>query len=202
MTTKILIVDDYDIVRRGLKLALQESLKDIETIEATSISSAILTLAEHPDIQLAILDLMLPGGDGRILIGHVLKYAPQAKIIMMSGRDDTETVNSAIEAGAHGFISKANSTEQMLEDIQLYMDGSMDHSHSRSPSNTLKSDPLDAYDLTPREKQITELIRQGMSNKEIGQTVYLSEGTVKNYLSVIYEKLQVTSRTQLLVLLN
>ena len=204
MTKKILIVDDYDIVRRGLKRALRQAIPDTDIIEATTIGSAISLMTQHNDIDIAIVDLMLPGGDGRMLIKQINRYAPEAKKVIISGRDDIDTVNSCLESGANGFISKANSTEQMIEDILLYMSGDMDHcreSATKQPP-TSKKDPLEAFDLTPREKQIAELVQKGLNNKEISNTIYLSEGTIKNYLSVIYEKLQVNNRTQLLVKLT
>lgn len=204
MTKKILIVDDYDIVRRGLKRALRQAISDIDIVEATTIGSAINVITQHPDLHIAIIDLMLPGGDGRMLVNQVKKHSPDAKIVMISGRDDIDTVNSCLESGANGFISKANSTEQMIEDIQLYMNGDMDHCREATvkPPPVEQIAPLDQYDLTPREKQIAELVKQGLNNKEISNTIYLSEGTIKNYLSVIYEKLQVNNRTQLLVTLS
>lgn len=118
-------------------------------------------------------------------------------------------MQSAIESGAHGFMSKSYEAHQIVEELELYLTGIMDFRNSAPiPTPETPSAPpppvdlLAQSDFTKRERQIAELLKQGLSNKEISDKVFLSEGTVKNYMSQIFEKLEVTSRTQAVIKLN
>lgn len=208
MLNKILIVDDHEIVRQGIALTIQDSFPFIEVLEAPSLGRAVNIISAHSDIDLALVDIQLQGGDGRSLVPRIKEMIPDCKVIIISGADDTQTVQSVIDSGANGFISKAYDSKQMMEELELYMKGIIDFREENSPS-PLEAvqepsiiDPMTTFEFTKRELQIAELLKQGLSNKEISESVYLSEGTVKNYMSQIFEKMQVTSRTQAVIKLN
>lgn len=208
MLNKILIVDDHEIVRQGLTLTIQDFFPFIEVLEASGLGRAVKLIDEHPDIDLALVDIQLPGSDGRSLVPRIKEAIPDCKVIIISGSDDSETVQSVVNSGANGFISKGYDSKQMMEELELYMNGIIDF-RNNSPSPTFTEapkppsiDPIDSFEFTKRELQIAEFLKQGLSNKEISESVYLSEGTVKNYMSQIFEKMQVTSRTQAVIKLN
>ena len=208
MLNKILIVDDHEIVRQGIALTIQDSFPFTEILEAHSIGRAVNLLSVHSDIDLALVDIQLQGSDGRSLVPRIKEMIPNCKVIIISGADDTQTVQSVVDSGANGFISKASDSTQMMEDLELFMNGIIDF-HKESPPPILEDkqepptvEPIKSFDFSKREQQIADLLKQGLSNKEISESVYLSEGTVKNYMSQIFEKMQVTSRTQAVIKLN
>ena len=201
MQARMLIVDDHHLVRCGLKLELGDTFPELDILEAACINSAMSVSQSIRSLDMALIDLNMRGTDGRQLLPVFRESFPRAKLVMMSGQDDIDTVNSVISAGANGFISKGSSIEDMMGDIGLYLEGTLDFNKGIKPIlvEAEPQDSLDNYGLTCREMEIAKRITQGLNNKEISSEVHLSEGTVKNYASVIFDKLGVSTRTQLLV---
>ena len=201
MQARMLIVDDHHLVRRGLMLEIGDTFPELDILEASCVSSAMSVSQDISSLDMALIDLNMRGADGRQLLPVFRNSFPQAKLVMISGQDDIDTVNSVISAGANGFISKGSSIEDMMEDIGLYLEGTLDFNKGIKPIlvEAEPQDSLENYGLTCRELEIAQRITQGLNNKEISAEVHLSEGTVKNYASMIFEKLGVSTRTQLLV---
>lgn len=211
MITKLLIVDDHAIVRRGLSMTIREVFPAIDVYEASSVGRAINTMKSYPEIGMALIDISLPGSDGRLLIPKVRELLPEAKVVIISASDDPETVQTVVDAGANGFISKSYESSQLLEELDLYLNGTLDYcngsaqilaQNKEQQNRDDKAELVAKFSLSKRQAQIAELLQKGFTNKEISDALYLSEGTIKNYISQLFDKLEVSSRTQAVIKLN
>ena len=199
-TIRVFVVDDHEIVRRGLA-ALLEGEVDIEVVgEAATVAHARPRIAATaPDI--AILDMRLPDGDGIDLCRDVRSQNPEVKCIILTAHDDDEAVYAAVLAGASGYVLKDMRSSSLIDAIRAVAQGRklLDPAISRMAvkrisTSEVSSSPLDG--LNTREKEILELIAEGMTNRQIGETLALAEKTVKNYVSGLLNKLGIQRRTQ------
>jgi DNA-binding NarL/FixJ family response regulator len=194
------VLDDHEIVRRGIR-GLLDAEPDIEVIgEASTASSALARIpALRPDV--AVLDVRLPDGDGVSVCREVRSRIPQVACLMLTAFSDEEALFDAVMAGAAGYVLKQIHGCDLVGAVRVVASGqSMLDPHSagqlmarlRSQPNT--RDPLAG--LSPRERDILELIGDGLSNRQIGERLFLSEKTVKNYTAALYDKLGLERRTQ------
>lgn len=197
---RVFVVDDHEIVRRGLA-ALLDGEPDIEVVgEASTVKHARPRIAATvPDI--AILDMRLPDGDGIDLCRDVRSQNPDVKCIILTAHDDDEAVYAAVVAGASGYVLKDMRSSSLIDAIRAVAQGRtlLDPAISRMAvtrisANAASNSPLDA--LNTREREILELIAEGMTNRQIGETLALAEKTVKNYVSGLLSKLGIQRRTQ------
>jgi DNA-binding NarL/FixJ family response regulator len=206
MTEKIqlLIVDDHPLFREGVIQTLRAE-PDIEIVgEATTASEAVRLAGELlPDI--ILLDITIPGG-GLNAAQTIAATLPVTKIVMLTASEAEEDVLTALKSGARGYILKGVSSRELVKivrDVQAgeaYVTPSLAASllsemkNGPSPSARPATHPLD--ELTERESQILERVAAGLSNKEIAQQLFLSEKTVKHYMTNILNKLQVRNRVE------
>ena len=189
---RVLIVDDHQVVRMGLRAMIDAEPDMVVVGEAGEGTAAIAAYQQHrPDITL--MDLRLPGMGGPEIISAIRKGAPDANIIVITTYDADEDVYRAVEAGARGYLLKGTFAEGMLEAIR--------HVHAGrrliAPEVAARlADRVSSPSLTAREVAVLELVAKGMSNKEIGATLFLSEDTVKTHLRHVYGKLGVGDRTE------
>lgn len=199
---KIIIIDDDKLVCSSLKTILQAE-EDIEVIAfGTSGEEAIeLCRKSLPDILL--MDIQMGGFSGLEAGEIILKEFPNAQILYLTTFADNEYVVKALRIGAKGYLIKQN-TEAIAPALRSVMSGQSVFGSEvvtmlpNLMENKKESD-LSDYDLSDREKEVIQAVAKGLSNKEIADNLYLSEGTVRNYLSVILDKLQLRDRTQLAV---
>jgi two-component system, NarL family, response regulator LiaR len=194
---KIIIVDDDDLIRESLTLTL--SLEDdidivgeaIDGNEAVALCKQVL-----PDI--VLMDIRMPNIDGIGATRLITKRFPNIKIMMLTTFADKANIQQALTAGAAGYLLKTDETEQMASKLRTLMNGS-----SVLDSNVLKQliRPISPKmeQLSTRERDITRLVAQGLTNKEIASQLFLSEGTIRNKVLIIMDKLEVNNRTQLAV---
>lgn len=189
---RVLVVDDHPFMRLGLTTRLNSEPDMLVVAEAGDGPTAVTAYHEHhPDITL--LDLRLPGMDGPEIITIIRKDDPEAKIIILTTYDADEDVYRAVQAGARGYLLKGTFAEGMLEAIRNV------HAGRRliAPEVAARlADRASSPSLTTREVAVLELVAKGMSNKEIGATLFLSEDTIKTHLRHIYTKLGVGDRTE------
>jgi two-component system NarL family response regulator len=189
---RVLIVDDHQVVRLGLRAMIDAEPDMVVVAEAGEGTAAIAAYEQHkPDITL--MDLRLPGMGGPEIISAIRKQSPDANIIVITTYDADEDVYRAVEAGARGYLLKGTFAEGMLEAIR--------HVHAGrrliAPEVAARlADRVSSPSLTSREVAVLELVAKGMSNKEIGATLFLSEDTVKTHLRHVYGKLGVGDRTE------
>jgi two-component system response regulator DevR len=199
---RVLLVDDHGLVRIGLREQLT-SCPDFSVVgEAASVKHAV-ELAHRLTPQIVLLDLNLPDGSGIQACRRILAAAPATRVLVMTICDDSETVQAAIAAGAHGYVLKDIGPDMLLDAVRTVAIGAS-FFHPRSiheilPSSSAALNPEDLYGLrtlSPQERRILPLLGEGRTNKEIGFLLALSENTIKNYLSNMFRKLKITRRTQ------
>ncbi|GAB3242863.1 response regulator [Kineosporia babensis] len=203
---RVFLLDDHEVVRRGL-VALLEAAGDIEVVgESGSAQEAQRRIpALRPDV--AILDARLPDGSGIDVCREVRSADPNIKALILTSYQDDEALFSAIMAGAAGYVLKQVRGTDLLNAVRTVAQGQS----LLDPSVTLKvlerirngekpSEPDQLASLTAQERRILELIAQGMTNRQIGETLFLAEKTVKNYVSSLLAKLGVERRTQAAIL--
>lgn len=201
---KVMLADDHALFREGLRHLLAGFADDLEFVEAKNVPSAMAAISDHPDLDLALIDLKMPGGDGMDLLRRIKMTAPDLGVVVVSAIEDQSVVLAAIEAGASGFIPKALSGNALIAALRLVVAGGV-----YLPPETLDEvdrdgEPVQALapadvGLTRRQGQVLELLVQGRSNKEIARELSITEGTVKLHVTAVLDALKVGNRTQAVI---
>lgn len=220
---RLLIVDDQPLIRRGLAMMLA-SEAGIEVVgqAADGLEAIAQATALVPDV--VVMDLQMPRASGVVATREITRQLSATRVVVLTTYDDDERVFEAIRAGAHAYLLKDATEQEVLDTVRAVHRGESRLSptiarkvmeqfraislkglppaasaepaaspvHSANPT-----DPEPREPLTDREARILELVAQGLSNKQIAATVFLAEGTVKNYVSRIMEKLHASSRVEL-----
>lgn len=201
---KVLIIEDHALVREGLLLAISALESGTETMGAEDADAGLKLLETHADIDLVLLDLMLPGTSGMALLGAIRKRYPSIPVVILSALDDAETASRAMRQGASGFVPKSSSTDVLLGALRRVLDGevflppSLREAMERSDGTRSKS-LADRYGLTAAQMRVLELLTQGKTNRQIADMLGVTEGTVKIHVSAIFKALNVTNRSQALL---
>lgn len=204
MTIKVLIVDDHEIVRTGLT-ALLNGIADFSVVgEASSALEAIAkTNLLQPDV--IIMDIRMPGKNGIEACREIKCSHLETKILMLTSHSDREAVIGSIIAGASGYVLKEIGSQALIEAIKHVNNGRslLDPDVTRQVFEDIIGRNIDSVGvvkapdcLTQQEENILTLISLGKTNKEIAKEVFLSENTVRNYISVILAKLKLVNRSQ------
>ncbi len=202
---RILVIEDHTLVREGLLLALKalcEPGAQGEILGAKDADEATAMLEANDDFDLILLDLMLPGTSGMAFLGVIRKRHPHIPVVILSALDDGDTVMKAIRQGAAGFVSKASPTETLLGALREVLAGEIwlppeyrDMSGKRRRAKTV----AERFGLTKSQARVLELLAEGKTNREIGQLLDVTEGTVKIHVSAIFKALNVSNRSQALL---
>ena len=199
---KVMLVDDHEIVRQGLR-ALLEAEDDIEVVaEADSGPTAVsLASAHQPDV--VVMDVRMPGGSGVEACRAIRDERPDAQVIMLTSFSDDEALFNSIMAGAAGFVLKQIRGRDLIDAIRTVGSGRslLDPDVTKRVLERLRKAKFDEKDpklarLSPQEERILDLVGEGMTNREIGERIHLSDKTVKNYVSTILQKLEVARRAE------
>jgi NarL family two-component system response regulator LiaR len=194
---KILIVDDDSLICRSLEVLLSREA-DLEVIGTANDGKEALDCCERSLPDVILMDIRMPGMDGIQATREVKRRWPQIRVMMLTTFQDEQNIRLALLAGAEGYLLKSTQISDMAVQIRALGSGI-----SVLDKDVLKrltqagGNKLD--ELTPRENEIVELVAQGCSNREIANQLFMSEGTVRNMLSVILDKLEVRDRTQLAI---
>jgi DNA-binding NarL/FixJ family response regulator len=197
---KVFLMDDHEIVRRGVREML-EAEPDITVIgEAGTAASALARIpALAPDV--AVLDVRLPDGDGVSVCRDIRSAMPSVACLMLTSFGDDEALFDAIMAGAAGYVLKQIRGTDLVGAVRTVAAGrslldsdAASKVMARMREQATRKDPLRG--LTPQERKILELIGEGMTNRQIGEKMFLAEKTVKNYTSALFAKLGMERRTQ------
>ena len=193
---KVLLVDDHEVVREGL-LAIIDYQDDMKVIgEADSGAQAVKLWQElKPDVTL--LDLRMPGMDGVSVISALRAIDASARIVILTTYDGDEDVYRGMRAGASAYLLKDTRRDELLKCIRGVYAGETYIPMAVAAKLAMQ---IRGERLTPRELQILELMAGGVSNRTIGQKLFISEGTVKSHVKSIFEKLGVLSRTEAVAL--
>ncbi|MFB7241501.1 DNA-binding response regulator [Streptomyces populi] len=207
---RVFLLDDHEVVRRGLT-DLLDAEPDISVVgDADSVEHALVRgPALRPDV--AVLDVRLPDGDGITVCRELRSQMPELSCLMLTSFDDEEALLDAIMAGAAGYVLKQIKGSDLISAVRTVASGQsmLDPTTTARLMRKLRTDPAEEpplsqelAGLSPRERDILALIGDGLTNREIGKELYLSEKTVKNHISRLLAKLGVQRRVQAAVLAN
>jgi DNA-binding NarL/FixJ family response regulator len=198
---RILLADDHDLIRDTIEEFLKRLADDLEVSHAATLPQALDVLRKTDDLDLILLDLRMPGMNGLAGLKAVQAESGAAPIVILSGETDPDTVRSALQAGAAGFVPKTMRGTAMLNALRLVLAGEryvpdilLAEQAARVDSGAGGDEGLAL--LTRRERDVMRLLVQGLSNKEIGGSLKIEVVTVALHLRSIYRKLGVASRTQ------
>jgi two-component system, NarL family, response regulator DevR len=201
---RVFLLDDHEVVRQGLR-ALLESGGDIEVVGESGLANeaAARIPALRPDV--AVLDARLPDGSGIEVCRTVRAIDPQIKALILTSYDDDEALFAAIMAGASGYVLKEITGQDLIGAVHQVAQGNslIDPTLTARVLERVRNGPSTApelADLTEQELKLLALIAEGLTNRQIGERMFLAEKTVKNYVSSILAKLGLERRTQAAVL--
>ena len=200
----VFLLDDHEVVRRGLR-DLLESEGDIEVIGESGLAVEAISRIPALRPQVAILDGRLPDGSGIDVCREIRSIDPSINALILTSYDDDEALFAAILAGASGYVLKQIAGHDLLDTVRRVASGQsmidpvltarvLDRIRNGAPG------AAELADLTEREREILALIAEGLTNRQIGERLFLAEKTVKNYVSSLLAKLGLESRTQAAVL--
>jgi len=206
---KVLIVDDQALIREGLNmmLSLYEELKVVG--EATNGKEAV-DLVEEKEIDVVLMDIRMPIMDGVEATRVIKERHPYIKILILTTFNEDEYIFQGLNNGADGYVLKDVSSKELVNSIKsIYKGNMLFHGEvAKTIAGAVKGNvniqrEEDIFnELTPREMEIARLIGEGKSNKEISEILYITEGTVKNHVTKILDKMDLRDRTQLAILLK
>ncbi len=204
MSIRVFLLDDHEVVRRGLRQLLEDA-GDIEVVgESGSAAEATSRIpALRPDV--AVLDARLPDGSGIDVCRDVRSVDPSIRALVLTSYDDDEALFAAILAGASGYVLKQIGGHDLVDTVRRVAAGQslIDPAlMARVLERVRHGDqgPEELASLTDREREILGLVAQGLTNRQIGEQLFLAEKTIKNYVSSILAKLGLERRTQAAVL--
>jgi DNA-binding NarL/FixJ family response regulator len=196
---RLLIVDDHELVREGLTLLLEEAEEIVIAGQAGTVAQAVgQAEALLPDV--ILLDMMLPDGDGVSVIQQLKAKNNPARIVVLTSFAEDTKIRGALQAGATGYLLKDVLRHELLAAIRAAAEGRptlhpVVQTHlMQQLSQRPQASPLET--LTERERDVLKALAEGQSNKEIAASLGLTLGTVKGYVSIIFSKLAVASRTE------
>ncbi len=189
---RLLIVDDHPIVRFGLS-ALLGMEEDIEVIGTAPSGEEALSLMLENAVDIALVDLRMPGASGIETLKRIREQSPQSRSIVLSSFEYDEEIYAAIKAGAQGYLHKESRGEDIVSAIRAVRRGK--RAFPRRIVERLSRNQMTAG-LSAREKEILELVSKGLTNKEVANTLRLSQFTVRNHMNHITAKLEVSDRTE------
>ncbi|WP_129730845.1 response regulator transcription factor [Ectobacillus funiculus] len=212
--TKVMIVDDQAMVREGFRLILSMH-EEIDIVGEAENGEELLKLLENMLPDVILMDIRMPVMNGIDTLKIVKETYPAVKVIILTTFNEDEYIFNGLKYGADGYILKDSNSKEIIKAIRAACEGNMLlHSQVSSKiSKVLHSMELASVDenrlqeqlgnpLTPREIEVVELLMEGKSNKQIGSVLFLTEGTVKNYISRILDKLELNNRTELVLYLQ
>lgn len=208
---KILIADDQELIRESLKIILSTN-NEFEVIDTVGSGKEVVeSIRRHiPDI--ILMDVRMPDMDGVQCTKFVKEVYPEIKVIVLTTFDDDEYIFSALKYGASGYLLKGVSLDELTSTIKTVLQGGaifnpnvaskVTKIFSEMAKNNIVAERIhdeDLPNLSDTEWKIIQQVSQGLSNKEIAEILKFTEGTIRNYLSVILDKLQLRDRTQLAI---
>ena len=181
------------------------SSEPLDIVEAGDFNQVLSLIRGGTDFDVALIDLGMPGMDGFSAIGAVRRSAPDIYLVVVSASEEPQTVRKALDAGAHGYICKSAGSASMMDGIRSVLEGDTFVSphiivpDAPAPAGEMDGERLQAL-LTPRQRDVLGMLRQGKSNKEIARDLNLAEITVKLHVTAILRSLGCENRTQAAIL--
>lgn len=208
MALRLLLADDHPLIREGLKASLLDQGFNVVAEAEDGKSAVSLTLEHRPDV--VVMDIGLPDLDGLEAIRRIVRARPQAKVMVLTAHDDDNMRKAARDAGAMAYVVKSASTKEISDAVRALARGeTMLGKPEKSTHYSNRVGQLDNYFqsnqpgnpiLTKREQEVLQLFANGKSTVEVARTLTISQKTVKNHLTSIYQKLNVRDRTEAVLL--
>lgn len=206
---KVLVVDDHALIREALNSVLKELKPDAHVFDASDCNQARRLVEEQYDLDLILLDLGLPDGDGFEMLGELRTHYPGVGVVVLSASKDYESVTRVLDLGAVGFIPKSATRAVMVSALQLVFAGGIYippeiRQLPRAPLRDAATKPASPSDLgvTARQLEVVTLMMQGKSNKAICRDLDVAEATVKNHITAVLKALKVTNRTEAVIAIS
>ena len=196
---RILLADDHPMFREGVAHSLGTD-SDLEVIAQTASGDEAVELAQSLTPDVVLLDITMPGIGGIAAAARIAASVPGTRILMLTVSEDKDDLLAALKSGAHGYVLKGASASELRAIVRRVAAGEAFITPALATrllvefSRPQEPDPLS--ELTPRERDVIELLSQGASNREIGERLHLAEKTVKHYVTCILQKLHARSRTE------
>ncbi len=194
---KVAVVDDHPLFREGVTRSLSEVSDFVVVGEGANTGDATMIASNaRPDVLL--LDVSMPG-NGLSVIDEILSLSPDTRILILTASEEVDTLVAALQRGAKGYVLKGVGARSLAEAIRTVFKGTRYVSPTMSAKvmeYSLSGQTSDKDTLTPREREVMDLVAQGLSNKHIGLRLDLQEKTVKHHMTQILTKLGVTNRTE------
>jgi DNA-binding NarL/FixJ family response regulator len=205
---RVLLVDDDDLMRAGLRAVLSSDT-GLEVVGEAVDGRDAVGRAGRLDPDVVLMDVRMPRLDGIAATRAILESAPETRVLMVTTFEDDEYIFGALSAGASGFVLKRTRPEELIEAIHMVAGGEallspsvtrrvIDRMASRGDAGTLDEDRLE--ELTPREREVLELLARGLSNREIARELVVEESTVKTHVKRVLMKLGLRDRVQAVIL--
>jgi two-component system nitrate/nitrite response regulator NarL len=189
---KILLIDDHALFRDGFSLLIRSMSTDYEVECVGTGGLGLAAVADHPEIDLILLDYKLPDGNGIEFLQKLREQSPSTPVVLLSAEENSALIQTALSQGASGFIPKSASAEVMLSAVKLVLAGGV-----YVPQMALNNaNGLSESDLTDRQIEVLREMAKGLSNKEIARVLDMSPATVKVHVAAILSRLKVKNRTQ------
>ena len=202
---RVLIVDDHASFRSGMH-ALLDSLPQVEVVGEADSGESALTRVKALQPHVILMDIQMPGMNGIEAARRIHQSSPHVAVLMLTMFEDDESVFAALRAGARGYLLKGADQEQIVRALQAARQGEalFGSAIARRMADYFANAPVTAAgaafpDLTERERDVLELIAQGLSNAEIAERLVISMKTVRNHVSNVFGKMQVADRSQAIV---
>lgn len=201
---KIIVADDHPLFRAALQQAVTQALSDVEIVEADTLEAVHHAVAHHPDADLILLDLHMPGAHGFSGLVFLSGVNPGIPVVVVSGSEDNHVIRRAMDYGASGFIPKSSSLETIGQAITQVLNGEVwippavaEHLDEISEEEARFAEALAS--LTPQQFRVLNMLTEGLLNKQIAYELDVSEATIKAHVTAILRKLGVHSRTQAVI---
>jgi len=192
---RVLVADDHPIVRSGI-VGLLGTAADVEVVGEASTGLEAVELALRLEPDLVLMDLRMPGLDGDAATARILAERPGIRVLVLTTYESDESILTAIEAGASGYLLKAAPQEELLAGVRSVARGEVALAPRIAALLVGRMQRPAAPTLSPRETEVLALVAQGLSNPEIASRLFLGEATVKTHLLHAFEKLGVSDRTR------
>ncbi|ABE58223.1 MULTISPECIES: response regulator [Chromohalobacter] len=201
---KFIVADDHPLFRAALNQALRQVAPQAEIVEADTMEATTDMVLRHPDADLILLDLHMPGAHGFSGLIQLRGQSPEVPVVVISGSEEPPVVRRAIDYGASGFIPKSSSLDVIAEAIRQVLEGEVwlpeEMVDILGESNEEEARFAEAIaSLTPQQFRVLNMLNEGLLNKQIAYELNVSEATIKAHVTAILRKLGVHSRTQAVI---
>lgn len=201
---KMLVADDHPLFREALQGAISTSFQDATFVESDSLTSTLSALRKHRNVSIILLDLTMPGCDNFYGLLRLKQSFPDIPIAIISASETLDVISQSMEFGAQAYIPKTTATSELIKALEFTLAGhkwlpeGIEEQLESVDTNTVEV-AHQVRELTPKQFQVLKHVKQGMMNKDIAETLCVTEATVKAHIGTLFKRLNVRSRAQIIV---